>query len=92
MSDKGGEREMAAETVKTGGTLMDLEPGQSGVILKVGSDKGPVKRRLVDMGLTPGTLVTVRKVADRGDHQPGGDRPAASGAQPTAAGGPAVPG
>ena len=67
MSDKGGEREMAAETVKTGGTLMDLEPGQSGVILRVGSDKGPVKRRLVDMGLTPGTLVTVRKVAPFGD-------------------------
>ncbi|WP_297717282.1 ferrous iron transport protein B [Intestinimonas sp.] len=58
---------MAAETVKKGGTLMDLEPGQSGVILKVGSDKGPVKRRLVDMGLTPGTMITVRKVAPFGD-------------------------
>ena len=59
---------MAAETVKkSGGTLMDLEPGHSAVILKVGSDKGPVKRRLVDMGLTPGTTVTVRKVAPFGD-------------------------
>ena len=37
------------------------------LILRVGSDKGPVKRRLVDMGLTPGTYVTVRKVAPFGD-------------------------
>ena len=40
---------------RRGGTLMDLTPGDSAVILRVGSDKGPVKRRLVDMGLTPGT-------------------------------------
>lgn len=58
---------MASETLNKAGTLMDLEPGHSAVILKVGSDKGPVKRRLVDMGLTPGTTVTVRKVAPFGD-------------------------
>ena len=58
---------MASETLNKRGTLMDLEPGHSAVILKVGSDKGPVKRRLVDMGLTPGTTVTVRKVAPFGD-------------------------
>ena len=58
---------MATETANKGGALVDLEPGQSGVILRVGSDRGPVKRRLVDMGLTPGTLVTVRKVAPFGD-------------------------
>jgi len=52
---------------RRGGTLMDLTPGDSAVILRVGSDKGPVKRRLVDMGLTPGTYVTVRKVAPFGD-------------------------
>ena len=56
---------MAAE-VKAG-TLMDLAPGESAVILDVGNERGPVKRRLVDMGLTPGTLVTVRKVAPFGD-------------------------
>ncbi len=48
-------------------TLQDLEPGQSGVIRSVGSDKGAVKRRLVDMGLTPGTRVTVKKIAPFGD-------------------------
>lgn len=56
---------MAAEV--KGGTLMDLAPGESAVILRVGNEKGPVKRRLVDMGLTPGTQVTVRKVAPFGD-------------------------
>ena len=52
---------------QTTGTLMALAPGQQGVILRVGNERGPVKRRLVDMGLTPGTLVTVRKVAPFGD-------------------------
>ena len=57
---------MTAETKQTG-TLMDQAPGESAVILRVGSARGPVKRRLVDMGLTPGTTVTVRKVAPFGD-------------------------
>ncbi|WP_294548204.1 ferrous iron transport protein B [uncultured Pseudoflavonifractor sp.] len=48
-------------------TLVDLVPGEQGIILRVGSDKGAVKRRLVDMGLTPGTEVMVRKVAPFGD-------------------------
>ena len=48
-------------------TLEGLQPGQTGVILRVGNEKGPVKRRLVDMGLTPGTQVTVRKIAPFGD-------------------------
>jgi ferrous iron transport protein B len=48
-------------------TLEQLPTGQSGIILKVGHNKGPVKRRLVDMGLTPGTSVFVRKVAPLGD-------------------------
>ncbi|NCB62056.1 MAG: ferrous iron transport protein B [Clostridia bacterium] len=52
---------------KKAGTLMSLAPGEGGIILRVGNEKGPVKRRLVDMGLTPGTLVTVRKVAPFGD-------------------------
>ena len=48
-------------------TLNDLSPGQSGIILSVGNQSGAVKRRLVDMGLTPGTLVKVTKVAPLGD-------------------------
>ena len=48
-------------------TLEDITPGQRGIILRVGNESGPVKRRLVDMGLTPGTEVLVRKIAPFGD-------------------------
>ena len=48
-------------------SLQQLEPGQSGIIRAINNPRGPVKRRLVDMGLTPGTKVTVRKIAPFGD-------------------------
>ena len=48
-------------------TLDGLKPGHSGIILKVGNERGAVKRRLIDMGLTPGTPVTVKKLAPFGD-------------------------
>ena len=48
-------------------TLYDLAPGESGMILSVGNQSGAVKRRLVDMGLTPGTVVKVTKIAPLGD-------------------------
>ena len=48
-------------------TLEDLSPGQSGTILSIANRSGTVKRRLVDMGLTPGTEVRVTKVAPLGD-------------------------
>ena len=54
-------------TTEQATTLNTLKPGESGVILSVGNQRGPVKRRLVDMGLTPGTEVTVRKIAPMGD-------------------------
>ena len=47
-------------------TLDQLSPGQSGVLEIVGGE-GALRRRLLDMGLTPGTRVTVRKVAPMGD-------------------------
>ena len=46
--------------------LDHLKPGQSGVIRIVGGE-GALRRRLLDMGLTPKTAVTVRKVAPMGD-------------------------
>ena len=55
------------ESSRKGKTLNDLTPGQSGVILSVGNQSGAVKRRLVDMGLTPGTQVKVTKIAPLGD-------------------------
>ncbi len=48
-------------------TLEDLAPGERGTILSVGNQSGTVKRRLVDMGLTPGTEVRVTKAAPLGD-------------------------
>ena len=47
-------------------TLDCLKPGQSGVISVVGG-QGALRRRLLDMGLTPKTKVSVRKVAPMGD-------------------------
>ena len=55
------------KTEQKQGTLEALKPGERGVILRVGNERGPVKRRLVDMGLTPGTEVMVRKIAPFGD-------------------------
>ncbi len=46
--------------------LAQLKPGESGIIIAI-HGVGPVKRRLVDMGLTPGTQIFVRKVAPLGD-------------------------
>ncbi|MBP7766646.1 MAG: ferrous iron transport protein A [Syntrophaceae bacterium] len=47
-------------------TLADLKTGQSGKILKI-SVSGALKRRLMDMGVVPGTDVRVEKVAPLGD-------------------------
>lgn len=47
-------------------TLSDLKIGASGIITDVGGD-GALRRRLLDMGLTPKTKVMVRKVAPLGD-------------------------
>ena len=46
--------------------LNQLKAGESGRILSVGGS-GALRRRLMDMGLTPGTLLYVRKVAPLGD-------------------------
>lgn len=47
-------------------TLRDLRPGQSGTVVSLGA-RGPVKRRIMDMGVTPGIEIMVRKVAPLGD-------------------------
>lgn len=47
-------------------TLNNVQPGKSGVILSVGGE-GALRRRLLDMGLTPNTRVRVCKVAPMGD-------------------------
>lgn len=47
-------------------TLDTLKPGQGGVIDIVGGE-GALRRRLLDMGLTPGTKVMIKKMAPMGD-------------------------
>lgn len=47
-------------------TLKDLKVGESSVIVKLHGE-GALKRRIMDMGLTRGTEVHVRKVAPLGD-------------------------
>jgi Fe2+ transport system protein FeoA len=47
-------------------TLRELPIGKSGRVLTVGGEKA-LRRRLLDMGITPRTIVTVKKVAPMGD-------------------------
>ena len=47
-------------------TLNDIKPGQTATIVRLHGE-GAVKRRIMDMGLTKGTQVTVCKVAPLGD-------------------------
>lgn len=47
-------------------TLKEMKPGQSGKVISVG-ENGPLKRRIMDMGITPGVEVKVVKVAPLGD-------------------------
>ena len=47
-------------------TLKDLKPGQNAVVKKL-TGEGAVKRRIMDMGLTKGAEIFVRKVAPLGD-------------------------
>jgi len=47
-------------------TLKDVKRGQSAVVLKINCEKA-LKRRLLDMGLTKGITVAVRKIAPLGD-------------------------
>ena len=47
-------------------TLAEMPSGQGGLIKTVGGE-GALRRRLLDMGLTPKTHVEVRKRAPMGD-------------------------
>lgn len=47
-------------------TLKDLKVGETATVSKL-TGEGAVKRRIMDMGVTKGTQITVRKVAPLGD-------------------------
>ena len=47
-------------------TLRDVKIGETVTVIKL-HDEGAVKRRIMDMGITKGTSIYVRKVAPLGD-------------------------
>ena len=47
-------------------TLKNLNAGKSGRVLSVGGE-GALRRRLLEMGITPRTLISVKKAAPMGD-------------------------
>ena len=47
-------------------TLKEVKTGESVTVTKL-NGVGAIKRRIMDMGITKGTSVTVRKVAPLGD-------------------------
>ncbi len=47
-------------------TLKDAQVGETVTVTKLRGD-GPVKRRIMDMGITKGVEILVRKVAPLGD-------------------------
>lgn len=47
-------------------TLNKFIPGDTGTVMRV-TGAGAIKRRLFDMGITPGTSISMRKSAPLGD-------------------------
>ena len=47
-------------------TLKDVKVGESAVVAKLHGE-GAIKRRIMDMGITKNTILSVRKVAPLGD-------------------------
>lgn len=47
-------------------SLKDLKPNESATIISIGGS-GPIRRRLMDMGITPGAKIMMKKVAPLGD-------------------------
>jgi Fe2+ transport system protein FeoA len=60
------EMEPKTEATVTQIPLHELGVGQRGVVVRVGG-KGPARRRMMDMGVVPGTEVKVVRVAPLGD-------------------------
>ncbi len=46
--------------------LSNILPGKSGVVIKLGKP-GKLRRKIIDMGITPGTRITVLSTAPLGD-------------------------
>jgi Fe2+ transport system protein FeoA len=47
-------------------TLADLKPGQSGAVTELRS-QGPERRRMMDLGIVPGTIIAAEMSSPMGD-------------------------
>jgi len=47
-------------------TLSELKVGKSGRVVTIGGEK-VLRRRLLEMGITPRTIITIKKIAPMGD-------------------------
>lgn len=52
--------------MRTSVKMKDLKPGQKGKVLKI-SAQGATNKRLVEMGVTVGSVIEVERVAPLGD-------------------------
>ncbi|SPD74366.1 conserved hypothetical protein [uncultured Desulfobacterium sp.] len=59
-------RQQGGQKAMTAARLKDLKPGQKGKVLKVNA-RGETNKRIVEMGVTPGAVVKVERVAPLGD-------------------------
>ncbi len=59
-------RERGGRMEKTTVKLRDLKPGQKGKVVKIKA-VGQANRRMIEMGVTPGTVVKVESIAPLGD-------------------------
>ncbi|WP_119069558.1 FeoA family protein [Aggregatilinea lenta] len=57
---------MSIQTPPTTRTLDDLKPGESGVVAALYA-RGPERRRLMDLGILPGTRIEVEMRSPLGD-------------------------
>ena len=60
---------MKKEILKSGqeGHLSDLKIGQVAKVIALHSDNKALRRRLLDMGITKGVDITIKKIAPLGD-------------------------
>ena len=60
---------MKKDILKSGqeGHLSDLKIGQVAKVLALHSDNKALRRRLLDMGITKGVEITIKKIAPLGD-------------------------
>ncbi|MCR4924749.1 MAG: ferrous iron transport protein A [Clostridiales bacterium] len=47
-------------------TVDKMKPNEKGTVVSLGSS-GAIRRRIIDMGITPGAFVVMRKTAPMGD-------------------------